>query len=753
MNKNKSILNSLSVVDKNRLKKLLKKNKSLVIIEQNHNSSKEIRSLDHQLKSLQREFQTLNHLHNELSVAHQNLSLTNQALLNSTSWRITYPLRLMSSQIRRALNGIVRIHRFIQAQGGLSVLLVKVFNILKNEGISGLLSKISFFFNRTEQTGSAQPEGHDRNDYNLWIEKYDTLTAEMRLAHEDLILKWDAPPLISVVMPTYNSPIEFLRQAIESVEQQIYPYWELCIADDCSTDSVVKEYLKKKTAHDSRIKVIFREQNGHISEASNSALGLATGQWCALLDHDDLLSEDALFLVAHHIIANPNVHLIYSDEDKVDELGRRFSPHFKSDWNPELFFSQNYLSHLGVYKTDLLRSIGGFRVGFEGSQDHDLALRCLPYIPKGGIHHIPKVLYHWRAISGSTALDGGAKSYADVARYKALRDYFDTIGMKVDVAPGPIPNTAKISYPIPKPEPLVSLLIPTRDKLDLIEPCVRSILEKTIYKNFEIIILDNGSQEAETLQFFERIQQKDSRVRVVRDESPFNFSAINNRGVRLSKGHLIGLINNDIEVISPGWLGEMVSLGIQEEIGCVGAKLYYSNDCIQHAGVILGIGGVAGHSHKHYPRHHNGYFSRLKLPQTLSAVTAACLLVRKDVFERVGGLDEENLKIAFNDVDFCLKVRKLGYRNVWTPYAELFHYESISRGTEDTPEKQARFAKEAQYMAHVWGEQLTQDPYYNPNLTLVSEDFSLAWGPHGHRYSNVNSNTAPPMQRHADLTT
>jgi GT2 family glycosyltransferase len=475
-------------------------------------------------------------------------------------------------------------------------------------------------------------------------------------------------------------------------------------------------------------------------------LELATGQWTALLDHDDMLTEDALFFVARHVLTHPDAHIIYSDEDKIDEQGMRFSPHFKSDWNPELFFSQNYLSHLGIYKTTLLRSIHGFRVGFEGSQDHDLVLRCLPHIPQGAIHHIPKVLYHWRATSGSTALNSSAKTYADEARLKALEDYFNSIGVDARVGLGMAPNTAKIDYPIPNPAPLVSLLIPTRDHLELIETCVRSILEKSLYQHFEIIILDNGSKESETLCFFESIQKEDARVRVVRDDRPFNFSAINNLGVNLSKGSLIGLINNDIEVISPEWLGEMVSLCVQEEIGCVGAKLYYPNNSLQHGGVILGIGGVAGHSHKTFNREHNGYFSRLKLPQALSAVTAACLLVRKDVFEKVGGLDEENLKIAFNDVDFCLKVRALGYRNVWTPYAELYHYESLSRGTEDTPEKQARFAKEAEYMMNIWGTALLHDPFYNPNLSLVSEDFSLAWGPKEHAYTSIEAIISTPHE-------
>jgi len=295
---------------------------------------------------------------------------------------------------------------------------------------------------------------------------------------------------------------------------------------------------------------------------------------------------------------------------------------------------------------------------------------------------------------------------------------------------GPLDNTAKVDYPLPSPQPLVSLLIPTKDRLDLVRTCVESILQKTTYAPFEILILDNASVEVETLNYFAEIVKVDARVRVIRDERPFNFSAINNLGVKESRGALIGLINNDIEVISPEWLTEMVRLATQKDIGCVGAKLYYPSHKIQHAGVVLGILGVAGHSHKNFSRHDDGYFGRLKLPQAMSAVTAACLLVRREVYDEVHELDEENLKVAFNDVDFCLKVRFAGYRNVWTPYAELYHHESVSRGLEDTPEKKARFEKEVLFMKSKWGDVLLKDPYYNPNLTLEHEDFSLSWTQH-----------------------
>jgi len=722
-----AVLKKLSADDRLLLKELNKKKKSIVIIKRDHSNTQKTKLLLDQLNESKEQFQKLGRAHHDLSIAYKEL-------LNSRSWRITYPIRLIGQIVRNELGWLTRLYKFSKNKGGPVSLVFKAFTILKNEGPQALFFRVSSVLS-IDKEGANRSEEYDRNDYSQWIKKYDSLTDIQRNKFRDLLLRWKEPPLISIIMPTYNSPIEFLRLAIESVEKQIYPHWELCIADDFSSDIKVLELLKEKSGQDSRIKVFFRKENGHICAASNSALELASGAWSALLDHDDLLSEDALFYVARHIIAHPEARIIYTDEDKINERGERFCPHFKSDWNPELFFTQNYISHLGVYKTELLRSIDGFRVGLEGSQDHDLVLRCLPHLAKDSIHHIPKVLYHWRAISGSTSLDDSSKPYADGARIKALKDYFDSRGLNVSLEKGLIPNTVRVKYPIPEPEPLVSLLIPTRDRLNLIEPCVRSILEKTIYKHFEIIILDNASNESETLAFFDAIQKEDDRVRVLRDERPFNFSAINNLGVSCSKGSIVGLINNDIEVISPEWLGEMVSYCVQDDIGCVGAKLFYSNDTMQHGGVILGIGGVANHSHYKFPRYHSGYFGRLNVAQSLSAVTAACLLVRKDVFLKVGGLNEQDLKIAFNDVDFCLKVRTQGYRNVWTPYSELYHYESLSRGTEDTPEKKARFSKEIEYLIKSWGPELIHDPFYNPNLTIDAEDFSLAWGPRQHPYT------------------
>jgi len=567
--------------------------------------------------------------------------------------------------------------------------------------------------------------GHDAVSYEDWIELIEKPNLPTSEQVKKNISKLSSKPLISVVMPVFNTDEKYLCACIDSVIAQTYPHWELCIADDASPMPHVRKVLETYEKKDARIKVVYRPANGHISRASNSALEIASGDFVALLDHDDALPEHALYFMALAIAEHDNAQVLYSDEDKLDEQGERFAPHFKSDWNPDLFYSQNYVSHLGVYRRSLLNRINGFRAGVEGSQDHDLLLRCLSYVRHDQIVHIPRVLYHWRMVEGSTALASDEKSYTTAAGIKALKDYFFGVNPSVTVEAGQLPNTYRIRWPLPDFQPLVSLLIPTRDRCELTETCVRSILEKSTYKNYEILILDNGSVEKETHDFFNLIQKEDKRVRVLRYDKPFNFSAINNFGVLHAIGTVIGMVNNDIEVINPEWLTEMVSHALRQDIGCVGAKLYYSNDTLQHGGVILGIGGVAGHSHKYFSRSNCGYFTRLFLTQTLSAVTAACLFVRRSVFDEVGGLDELNLAIAFNDVDFCLKVRETGYRNLWTPYAELYHHESISRGHEDTPAKQERFQKEVNFMKTKWTSSLKFDPYYNRNLTLDSENFSI----------------------------
>ena len=384
------------------------------------------------------------------------------------------------------------------------------------------------------------------------------------------------------------------------------------------------------------------------------------------------------------------------------------------------------ISHLGVYRAELVNQVGGFRVGYEGSQDHDLALRCIEKLSAAQIIHIPRVLYHWRVLPGGTAYRGDEKPYAAIAGAKAINDHLrrcNIAGQAMHEA-----GHYRVQYDIPSPEPLVSLIIPTRNGLHLLRQCVESILSKTSYTRYEILIVDNGSDDAATLDYLQALRQN-PRVRVLRDDRPFNYSAINNAAVTQAQGSIIGLINNDIEVISPGWLNEMVSHAVRPEIGCVGARLWFPDGTLQHGGVILGLGGVAGHGHYRLQQGNPGYFGRAQVIQNFSAVTAACLLVRKNIYMQVGGLDEENLAIAFNDVDFCLRVGKLGYRNLWTPYAELYHHESATRGADDTPEKMALFQKEIKYMQTRWGAVLLTDAAYSPNLACDQWDFSLAWPP------------------------
>jgi glycosyltransferase involved in cell wall biosynthesis len=610
-------------------------------------------------------------------------------------------------------------------EGGLLRSIVVLFDLLRSEGLSGARVPVEQALGQEELVG-----------YSEWVRAYDTLNTDERIRIRHRIDSLKSQPLISVVMPTYNTNLEWLKGAVQSVRTQLYPNWELCIADDASTDHALKKYLETLDREDERIKVVFRQENGHISRASNSALDLCSGEWVALLDHDDLLAEHALFCVARAIDDDPSLQLVYSDEDKFDQNGVRFDPNFKTDWNPELFYSYNMISHLGVYRKETLHRIGGFRAGFEGSQDYDLALRFIEQIDQKNIHHIPRVLYHWRVHPGSTASSTEVKPYALVSAEKALQEHFARRDVAARVES--LPYGYRVRYDLPEKLPLISLIIPTRNERELLSTCIESILAKTTYSNYEILIVDNGSDDPEILEYFAGLEQR-INIRVMRDERPFNFSMLNNFAVREARGELLGFINNDIEVISGEWLSEMVSMALQDEIGAVGAKLLYPDKTVQHAGVVLGIGGVAENAFKGTSGFSSGLHSRALRISSFSAVTAACLVIRKKLFLEAGGFDEKYLAVAFGDVDFCLRLRELGYRNVFNPYALLYHHESASRGEDDTPEKQARFDAEFRCMHERWGKLLLNDPAYNPNLTLDRADFSLAWPP---RVGAVGDNDA-----------
>ena len=558
--------------------------------------------------------------------------------------------------------------------------------------------------------------------YSQWREKNAPRPADLqKLAETVEILPHK--PLISVIMPVFNAPEPFLRDAIASVIHQIYPYWELCIADDASTEPHIRELLTAYQAQDDRIKVTFRETNGHISHCSNSALELATGEFVALLDHDDLLTPDALYETALLVNRHPKADIIYSDEDKIDEKGQLRDPFFKPDWCPESFLSRMYTCHFGVYRRSLVEQIGRFRPGFEGSQDYDLVLRLTEQTDQ--IFHIPKILYHWRIHDRSTAQNLKNKSYAIKAAEKALEEALQRRGEPGKAtALKAYPGCYIIRYDIREFKP-VTIVIPTRDLGTILDRCLTSIFSKTTYSNYEVLVIDNGSTESATFSVFEHWRkQEPKRFRCRTLDIPFNYSKLNNYGVQQSQGDYLLFLNNDTEVLNPDWLTAMVEQAQRRQIGAVGARLLYPDGTLQHAGVVAGIGGAAGHGHKHYSGKHNGYFSQIQSINNYAAVTAACLMCRRDVFVEVGGF-EEDLAIAFNDIDFCFKILEKGYRNVYLPHVVLYHYESKSRGYEDTPQKQARFQKEVLYMQRKWKKIIANDPCYSPHLTKDREDYSL----------------------------
>ncbi|MBI3796722.1 MAG: glycosyltransferase [Deltaproteobacteria bacterium] len=602
---------------------------------------------------------------------------------------------------------------------------------LKTNGVSGLKRR---FLEGAQATA----------DYRSWIRTYDTLSEAERAAMRQHIDRLTYKPLISVVMPTYNTPEKWLRLAIESVRKQLYPYWELCIADDASSRPHVRQVLEQYREQDPRITVVLREHNGHISIASNSAISVAGGEFVAFLDHDDELSEHALYMVAVELNAHPEVDILYSDEDKIDGKCRRYDPYFKPDWNPDLFQCQNFVSHLGVYRTCRVREVDGFRVGYEGSQDWDLAMRIVEQIPSSQIRHIPQVLYHWRAIAGSTALDMEQKDYVKDAQVRLLASHFRRIGIDVTILPT-VTSHWRIQYPLPQSPPLVTLIIPARSRFDLFQRCIESIQQKTTYPRYELLVVTDQVEDPCLREYVSQLA-RERRATVLCSEVRGNDAALWNWAVPHARGEVIGLLSSGLKVISPDWLKEMVSHALRPEIGAVGALLYSLHDTIQQAGLIMGLGegGIAGHAHAGKPRGYTGHNGRAVLTQNLSAVSAACLMLRPELFQQVGGLDEEHLPFAFYDIDLCLRIRALGYRNLWTPYAEFYHDESASRGHQETSERPGQLAAAVTYLQQRWGALLAHDPAYNPNLALDRESFMLAFPPRGQKPRLAEAATTPP---------
>ncbi|WP_283684016.1 glycosyltransferase family 2 protein [Parablautia sp. Marseille-Q6255] len=554
-------------------------------------------------------------------------------------------------------------------------------------------------------------------DYADWCKK-DVLTPQERALQTEK--EWENPPLISVVVPVFATPEQFLREMIESVTAQTYPHWELCIADgspDVSvTQSVIGEYLS-----DRRIRYKRLEKNLGISGNTNEAFAMAKGEYIALFDHDDLLCENALFEVAL-AAREQDADVIYTDEDKIKGASKeRYQPNFKPDFNLDLLRANNYICHLLVVRRALLAEVGGLRQEYDGAQDHDFILRCTELTQR--IAHVPKVLYHWRVHEASTADNPLSKAYAFDAGKRAVADHIRRCGEEAEVTDTKFPGFYRVKYRV-EGEPLVSILIPNKDERDTLRACLTSIKEKSTYRNYEIIIIENNSTEKETFDYYKEIDGKD-RVRVVYWKEGFNYSALNNFGSTFAGGEYLLCLNNDITVITPDWLERMIGQCQRRKVGIVGARLYYPDNTIQHAGVIVGIGGVAGALFVGMPRERSGYLRKAILQQDLSAVTAACMMVDRRAWEAVGGFDEK-LAVAFNDIDFCLRVREQGYLVVYEPNVELYHYESKSRGYEDTPEKQQRFQSEINFMQERWKQFLQEgDPYYNPNFSLKTCDYSL----------------------------
>lgn len=566
----------------------------------------------------------------------------------------------------------------------------------------------------------------NRENYLEWVLNYDTITDQDRARMKLELESFKYKPLISILLPVYNVPERFLHQAIESVRAQIYPNWELCIADDNSPNPEIKEIIALYAKCDARIKFVARTENGHISRTTNSAAELASGEFYGFLDHDDELREHALFMVARELNRYPDADLIYSDEDKISDLGVRFNPYFKSTWNPELILTHNFICHFKVVRAELFKRLAGLRPECDGAQDWDLVLRISENSTPDRIRHIPLVLYHWRVIEGSTAGSASAKPYVTEAQRLAISEHLARRGhSRAQLKYLPHIYMWRVKYPVPSQQPLVSIVIPTHNQVGLLSRCVTGLLGRTDYKNLEVVIVDNRSNDPETLTYLREVVSRDSRIKVLRDDEVFNFARINNDAVKQTRGEIVCFLNNDIEVIHPDWLDEMVSQLTRDEVGAVGARLLFPDGTVQHAGVITGIGGVAGNAFRGHPASGYGYFCRAILQQNLSAVTAACMLVKRDIFDRVGGFDEQHLAVAFNDIDLCLKIHAEGKLIVYTPYAELLHHESVSRGYEDTPEKIARFDREYKTMQQRWGDRLTQDPYYNPNLLLKGVGFEL----------------------------
>lgn len=556
-------------------------------------------------------------------------------------------------------------------------------------------------------------------DYQEWKKKRE-LTEEERKRQRER--NWDQPITISLIVPLYRTPEEYLRQMIESVLAQTYPHWELCIADGSQDGGECQRVVEEYAGKDGRIRYQMLEKNLGISGNTNAAMQMAKGEFLALFDHDDLLAENALYEVALAVERQPEADVIYTDEDKVtSDLKEYFQPHFKPDFAPDLLCSNNYICHLLTVRTQLAKQVGGMRPEFDGAQDHDFIFRCTEQARR--VVHIPKILYHWRIHKGSTADNPMGKQYAVQAGKRAVEAHLKRMELSGTVEPLKDLGFYRVTYQV-QGSPLISIVIPNKDEKEMLERCLDSIRTLSTYENYEILIVENNSVTEEIRDYYKSLE-KQTNIRVIEWDRPFNYSAINNFGISQARGDYIICLNNDITVISPDWMQKLLANCQRPQVGVTGARLYFPDNTIQHAGIALGIGGVAGSLFVGMDRRRTGYMHKAVIQQNLSAVTAACMMFRKEIWEKAGGFTEE-LAVAFNDVDLCLKIRELGYLVVYNPDVEMYHYESRTRGPEDTEEKRRRFQREIEYMRTHWIKYLKGgDPYYNCNLSLKQWDYSI----------------------------
>lgn len=627
----------------------------------------------------------------------------------------TKQIRSSNPKIQKILDAFSRLRQRIFKEGTRSAwlygltkqFLLELFQGNSRQAIYTLRFRLTMFIR----------QGYELDPYFDWIITHELspFEAKRQRAQADALPQ---QPLISVVTPVFRPSARVLMKMLDSVTAQTYRNWEHCLVDADPEDRATSKSLSQYAQKDHRIHWKLLDSNLGISGNTNAAIQMAKGEWIAFLDHDDQLSPFALFEVAKLINEHPDADVMYSDEDKIRESDQhRFFPFFKPDFNLDTLNSLNYMAHLLVVRKSLGDSVGWLNSQYDGSQDYDLVLKLSEKTNR--IYHIPKVLYHWKAVEGSTARSITNKSYAVEAGERALEDHLLRCRQGAHAEPGSYPY--QVRYPI-HGQPKVSMIIPNRDNSASLKRLLDSIFERSTYPEYEILIVENGSQAQETFAYYEMLQSN-PRIRILEWKEPFNYSLINNFGEEHASGEIILLLNNDVEVITPNWIERMLEHALRAEIGAVGAKLYYPDGTIQHAGVIVGMFGLAGHAHKGYPHDSPGYYNRLISIQNYSAVTAACLMLRREVFREVHGLDPA-FRLEFGDVDFCLRILERGYRNLWTPYAELYHYESLTRGGYDTHEKKALNAYEVSIFKSRWSEFLAKgDPSYNPNLTRTKEDF------------------------------